>query len=119
MTFLGLQIFCVEVCEQFEQIVDILHSLMQDGQIQRNPPAQATWLKSITAVPAEKLPLQMLCFLYCSLCTTDEKLVAHCAAFVNREQFSLEYLMTVPEQRIMELLNHLEFKMIGLSDQSI
>jgi len=49
----------------------------------------------------------MLHFLYCSPCTTDEKLVAHCAAFVNQEQFSLEYLMTVPEQRIIEFLNPL------------
>jgi len=82
--FLDCKYFCVEVWEQFEIIVDILHSLMQDGQVQRNPPAQPAWLKSITAVPAEKLPLQMLCFLYCSLCTTDEKLVAHCATFVNQ-----------------------------------
>ena len=99
--------FCVQVCDQFEIIVDILHSLMQDSRVRRNPPARSTWLKSITAVPAEKLPLRMLCFLYCSPCTTDEKLVAHCSAFVNQEQFSLEYLMTVPESQIIEFLNPL------------
>jgi len=55
--------FCVEVCEQYEQNADNLHSLIQDGQVRRNPPTQATWLKPITAVPAEKLPLWMLCLL--------------------------------------------------------
>jgi len=39
--FLDCKYFCVEVCEQFEIIVDILHSLMQDGWVQRNlPPSQ-------------------------------------------------------------------------------
>jgi len=88
--YLYCKYFCVEVCEQSEIIVDILHSLMQDSWVQRKPPTWMTWLKSISAVPPEKLPLQMLCFWYCSLCTTDEKLVAHCALFVNQEQFLLK-----------------------------
>jgi len=101
--------FCVQVCGQFEIIIDILHSLMQDGWVQRNPPAQSTWLKLITAVPAEKLLLWMLCFLYCSPHTTD------CSAFVNQEHFSLEYLMTVPETKIIEFLNPLGIQ----NDQAI
>jgi len=71
---------------------------MQDPWVQRNPCAWLTF-----PVPPEKLPLQMLCFLYCSPHTTDEKLVAHCALFVNQDAFSVDYSMTVREQRIIKL----------------
>jgi len=66
--YLDHKYFCPDLCEQFEKIVAILHSLMQDDRVQRNPPARSTWLKSISAVPPEKLPLWVLCFCI-ALCT--------------------------------------------------
>jgi len=79
---------------------------MQDPWVQRNPCAWLTF-----PVPPEKLPLQMLCFLYCSPHTTDEKLVAHCASFVNQEEFSLEYLMKVLKKELFSFSISLEFRM--------
>jgi len=43
----------------------------------KNPPPWAVWLTSISAQPCEKIPCQLLCFLYCSPCTTDDILMQH------------------------------------------
>jgi len=81
----------LEWCNQFEDIVWILHCLMHDLWVQKNFSHLVNLAQVNLCGPIAESSTENAAFWYCSLCTTKEKLVAHCASFVVQKQLSPEY----------------------------
>ena len=95
------------LCQRMENMFDLLHMLMRVREIRNDPPVRSTWLRSISALPANKKPFRIFCFLYCSPRTTDALLVRHCAPFVNRNDFSPDFLENLEVHEIERILSPL------------
>jgi len=98
----------IKMIKQLFQLQTLLIDLLKDHRLTMesgNFLARQYWIQTIEPNPLELFPFGILCFLFCSGQTSDAALVKYASPWVNKKEFSVDWLANCSVEN--DILRHL------------